>query len=223
MGIGTGLTPETGRQTGVDVCRPSRSMERETGIEPVSLAWKAKVLPLNYSRPGSQNALHSTSKSWWRRLDSNQRTLCGQIYSLLPLTTRPPLLRQARNYSTEQRGRNRGLDKKNKRDWSTRRRGVRAEHPKADCHVRRQAPEHRPEHPNKATDFGSHPSRTGHQAGPATARRKPRVADAQQPISLNQYQNNTNKRPATASLPEESPRETRETRPTLGKLPIRNW
>ena len=25
-------------------------MERETGIEPVSLAWKAKVLPLNYSR-----------------------------------------------------------------------------------------------------------------------------------------------------------------------------
>ncbi len=37
---------------------------------------------------------------WWRRLDSNQRTQCGQIYSLLPLTTRPPLLRQARNYST---------------------------------------------------------------------------------------------------------------------------
>ena len=26
------------------------TMERETGIEPVSLAWKAKVLPLNYSR-----------------------------------------------------------------------------------------------------------------------------------------------------------------------------
>jgi hypothetical protein len=25
-------------------------MERETGIEPASLAWKAKVLPLNYSR-----------------------------------------------------------------------------------------------------------------------------------------------------------------------------
>src|SRR5689334_22439210 len=30
---------------------------------------------------------------WWRGLDSNQRTLCGQIYSLLPLTTRPPLHR----------------------------------------------------------------------------------------------------------------------------------
>ena len=27
-------------------------MERETGIEPASLAWKAKVLPLNYSRFG---------------------------------------------------------------------------------------------------------------------------------------------------------------------------
>ena len=26
------------------------SMERETGIEPASLAWKARVLPLNYSR-----------------------------------------------------------------------------------------------------------------------------------------------------------------------------
>jgi hypothetical protein len=28
-------------------CKP---LERETGIEPASLAWKAKVLPLNYSR-----------------------------------------------------------------------------------------------------------------------------------------------------------------------------
>ena len=28
-------------------------MERETGIEPASLAWKAKVLPLNYSRDAS--------------------------------------------------------------------------------------------------------------------------------------------------------------------------
>ena len=26
------------------------SLERETGIEPASLAWKARVLPLNYSR-----------------------------------------------------------------------------------------------------------------------------------------------------------------------------
>ena len=32
----------------------SPALERETGIEPASLAWKAKVLPLNYSRPGKQ-------------------------------------------------------------------------------------------------------------------------------------------------------------------------
>jgi hypothetical protein len=35
-------------------------LERETGIEPASLAWKARVLPLNYSRPGaSQNHFHN--------------------------------------------------------------------------------------------------------------------------------------------------------------------
>ena len=28
-----------------------RILERETGIEPASSAWKAEVLPLNYSRP----------------------------------------------------------------------------------------------------------------------------------------------------------------------------
>ena len=30
-------------------------------------------------------------KKWWKGQDSNLCTLCGQIYSLLPLTTRPPL------------------------------------------------------------------------------------------------------------------------------------
>jgi hypothetical protein len=30
-------------------------LERETGIEPASLAWKARVLPLNYSRSGAPN------------------------------------------------------------------------------------------------------------------------------------------------------------------------
>ena len=63
-------------------------MERETGIEPVSLAWKAKVLPLNYSRLASLDlpesgllrlqrllaAENQVNKNlWWRRLDSNQR------------------------------------------------------------------------------------------------------------------------------------------------------
>jgi hypothetical protein len=65
---------------------PAHSMlERETGIEPASSAWKAGVLPLNYSRPGAPAAsarlrsqdLKLTLKThvlaWWRRLDSNQR------------------------------------------------------------------------------------------------------------------------------------------------------
>jgi hypothetical protein len=46
MGIDTGLDSLLEPNPG-----PYRRMlERETGIEPVSLAWKAKVLPLNYSR-----------------------------------------------------------------------------------------------------------------------------------------------------------------------------
>ena len=64
------------------------SMERETGIEPVSLAWKAKVLPLNYSRTDCEarvdaapmlgnhfqllNSIRLKPVCWWRRLDSNQ-------------------------------------------------------------------------------------------------------------------------------------------------------
>lgn len=55
------------------------------GIEPTSLAWKAKVLPLNYTR----NEQHL---KWWWGLDSNQRTQRERIYSPSPLTTRPPLL-----------------------------------------------------------------------------------------------------------------------------------
>ena len=49
MGIDTGLgTTGLVTQTTGDVCD---LVEREAGIEPASLAWKAKVLPLNYSRP----------------------------------------------------------------------------------------------------------------------------------------------------------------------------
>jgi hypothetical protein len=40
----------TFRQTG-------KSMERETGIEPAPSAWKAEVLPLNYSRPAGTNVV----------------------------------------------------------------------------------------------------------------------------------------------------------------------
>ena len=51
------------------------------GIEPTPSAWKAEVLPLNYTR---------TCFSW-RGQDSNLRRLSRQIYSLIPLTAREPL------------------------------------------------------------------------------------------------------------------------------------
>ena len=88
-------------------------MERETGIEPASLAWKARVLPLNYSRiwpfiawcchhckiftalqtastvqtTRLQNQFVAGGEGWIR----TSVLVRGQIYSLLPLTTRPPL------------------------------------------------------------------------------------------------------------------------------------
>ena len=45
-------------------------MERETGIEPAQSAWKAEVLPLNYSRAGTPGLKLA---SWWREVDSNHR------------------------------------------------------------------------------------------------------------------------------------------------------
>ncbi len=56
------------------------------GIEPTSSAWKAEVLPLNYTRD-------NLFLIWWRGEDSNLRRLSRQIYSLVPLTAREPLLR----------------------------------------------------------------------------------------------------------------------------------
>ncbi len=60
------------------------------GIEPTSSAWKAEVLPLNYTRslPGRPPRRAYT---WWRGEDSNLRRLSRQIYSLIPLATREPL------------------------------------------------------------------------------------------------------------------------------------
>lgn len=70
-------------------------MERVTGIEPVSQAWKASALPLSYTRLGPRLAArtsagkpathalnsgwlagHSSQRGagWWTGLDSNQRT-----------------------------------------------------------------------------------------------------------------------------------------------------
>ena len=85
-------------------------MERETGIEPASLAWKARVLPLNYSRISDpQAAFAKPSVLGWLCVSHSQiggggwiRTSVGvsqQIYSLPPLATRAPL-RRISNYST---------------------------------------------------------------------------------------------------------------------------
>ena len=47
-------TEPQGRNSSMSRCR---CVEREAGIEPASLAWKAKVLPLNYSRVGIRGRL----------------------------------------------------------------------------------------------------------------------------------------------------------------------
>ena len=63
-------------------------MERETGIEPALVAWKATVLPLNYSRPGilqtvqiNQQKTNFGGGRWIRTTEG----MSQQIYSLPPL------------------------------------------------------------------------------------------------------------------------------------------
>src|SRR5580658_5662790 len=54
-------------------------MERVVGIEPTSSAWKAEVLPLNYTRaadgdlPAALRRSDSSPSGWWRGKDSNLR------------------------------------------------------------------------------------------------------------------------------------------------------
>ena len=61
-------------------------MERETGIEPALVAWKATVLPLNYSRAGSSNFCN---KPVWNVLPLKRRPLVRQpgvaFYFTLPM------------------------------------------------------------------------------------------------------------------------------------------
>ncbi len=70
------------------------------GIEPTPSAWKAEVLPLNYTRlPNTKLAInhtlhYNTTRPWWRGEDSNLRRLSRQIYSLIPLTAWVPLRNQ---------------------------------------------------------------------------------------------------------------------------------
>ena len=91
------------------------NMERETGIEPASLAWKAKVLPLNYSRqttddeqlglsrvprtqtelaqPVASTHIRNVGGGGWIRTNVG---VSQQIYSLPPLATRAPLRNEPR-------------------------------------------------------------------------------------------------------------------------------
>ena len=76
---------------------PAFNMERVMGIEPTPSAWKAEVLPLNYTRQihylctKTGVLIPATPFIWWRGEDLNLRRLSRQIYSLIPLTTREPL------------------------------------------------------------------------------------------------------------------------------------
>ena len=80
----------------------NNSLERVMGVEPTLSAWKAEVLPLNYTRAliPTRRWLMATAcdpgepafqTNWWRGEDSNLRRLSRQIYSLIPLTAREPL------------------------------------------------------------------------------------------------------------------------------------
>ena len=55
----------------------------------VSLEGFCSTIELHPRGTTSFNSLHDSS-FWWWGLDSKQRSQRGQIYSLLPLTTRPP-------------------------------------------------------------------------------------------------------------------------------------
>ena len=84
----------------------NNSLERVMGIEPTLSAWKAEVLPLNYTRAfiiqapmvygnGLQpRRVCIPNNKWWRGEDSNLRRLSRQIYSLIPLAAREPLPRK---------------------------------------------------------------------------------------------------------------------------------
>ena len=68
------------------------AMERETGIEPAPSAWKAEVLPLNYSRvlrygdgQSGSHAAYETPASGGGRWIRTTEGVSQQIYSLPPL------------------------------------------------------------------------------------------------------------------------------------------
>ena len=67
-------------------------MEREKGIEPSLEAWKAEVLPLNYSRLGGAAIMEYGGGRWIRTTEVVRQ----QIYSLPPLAAWVSLRRRPR-------------------------------------------------------------------------------------------------------------------------------
>ena len=87
-------------------------MERVARIELASSAWKAEVLPLNYTRQLLLRTYHSNRRSL--RSQPNSRPtklvegggfeppkLARQIYSLIPLATQEPLRNEALDIARE--------------------------------------------------------------------------------------------------------------------------
>ena len=71
-------------------------MERVAGIEPAQPAWKAGVLPLNYTRLifSALPALLPPRSSMVEGGGFEPPKLARQIYSLIPLATREPLRKE---------------------------------------------------------------------------------------------------------------------------------
>ena len=86
-------------------------LERVAGIEPASSAWKAEVLPLNYTRgnvsptpgptPSAGNPLPPPVLSLVEGGGFEPPKLARQIYSLIPLATREPLRKGAHSLDVD--------------------------------------------------------------------------------------------------------------------------
>ena len=73
-------------------------MERVAGIEPAPSAWKAEVLPLNYTRATTRLSTAKLRSCFFYKMVQGggfePPKLARQIYSLIPLATREPLRKQ---------------------------------------------------------------------------------------------------------------------------------
>ncbi len=96
------------QQSSHDLHQPHQGLaiqlERVAGIEPASSAWKAEVLPLNYTRKYFRgyclrvalpitNKIHLLISILVQGGGFEPPKLARQIYSLIPLATREPLLK----------------------------------------------------------------------------------------------------------------------------------